>query len=173
MLMEEKLNYKQIIDAPLAVNRRGDSFEYHHDWAYFSQQGYPPETLTVGIMIDATTPQNGPMRMIPGSHRRDWPLRIEGPPLIEAGAVDDSQGVDILGDAGDVVIFHSKLVHASADNTTDAPRRLMLYSYHPSWHQAEPDQRNRGDRARGQAHEARYQELLRAGYVPRFTAPED
>jgi ectoine hydroxylase-related dioxygenase (phytanoyl-CoA dioxygenase family) len=173
IVMEEKLNYKQLIDAPLAVRRTGDSFEYHHDWAYFSQQGYPQETLTVGIMVDATTPQNGPMRMIPGSHHRDWPLRGDGPPLVEDGAVDDSQGVDILGEAGDVVIFHSKLVHASADNGTDRPRRLMLYSYYPSWHEAEPDQRNRRERGLAQAHEARYAELLRAGYAPVFSAPPD
>lgn len=171
IVMEEKLNYKQLIDAPLHAERHGDSFEYHHDHAYYSQQGYPPETLTVGIMIDDTTAANGPMRMIPGSHLRQWPLRTEGPPLIVEAAVDDSLGVDILGGAGDVVIFDSRLVHASADNTTDRPRRLMLYSYYPAWHQAEPDERNRHNRARGREHEARYQRVLDAGYRPVFTAP--
>ena len=171
VVMEEKLNYKQLIDAPLRASRAGDSFEYHHDFAYFSQQGYPPETLTVGIMVDDTTAANGPMRMIPGSHTREWPLRTEGSPLVVAGAVDDSQGVDILGAAGDVVVFDSRLVHASADNTTDRPRRLMLYSYYPAWHEAEPDARNRRDRANGRAFEARYAALLAEGRTAPFTLP--
>ncbi|MHB8718501.1 MAG: phytanoyl-CoA dioxygenase family protein [Candidatus Dormibacteria bacterium] len=169
IVMEEKLNYKQLIDVPLRAGRDGDNFEYHHDHAYFRQQGYPEETLTVGIMVDGTMPQNGPMRMIPGSHTREWPLLSDGPPLIVPGSVDDSQGVDILGEAGDVVVFHSRLVHASADNTTDRPRRLMLYSYYPSWHAAEPDQRNRSDRARAQAFEARYASLLAEGCDAPFT----
>lgn len=171
VLMEEKLNYKQLIDAPLAVERAGDSFEYHHDHAYFAHQGYPVETLTVGIMIDPTTPENGPMRMIPGSHKREWPLR-DGNPLVAEGAVDDSEGVDILGGAGDVLIFDSRLVHASADNTTDRPRRLVLFSYYPAWHRAEPDQRNRRERGWGQAHEARYREAVEGGWEPQFIAPE-
>ena len=173
IVMEEKLNYKQLIDAPLRAGRTGDSFEYHHDHAYFAQQGYPAETLTVGIMVDDTTAANGPMRMIPGSHLQQWPLRADGPPLIVDGAVDDSLGVDVLGAAGDVVIFDSRLVHTSADNTTDRPRRLMLYSYYPAWHHAEPDERNRRDRARGMEHEGRYQQILDAGYQPVFTAPPD
>jgi ectoine hydroxylase-related dioxygenase (phytanoyl-CoA dioxygenase family) len=171
IVMEEKLNYKQLVDAPLDADRDGDSFEYHHDHAYFAQQGYPADTLTVGIMVDQITPENGPMRMIPGSHLRDWPLRRDGPPLIVAGAVDDSAGVDILGDAGDVVVFNSRLVHASRDNTTTRPRRLMLYSYYPAWHAAEPDQRNRRDRARAQAHEARYRALLESDRPAAVSGP--
>lgn len=161
VLIEEKLNYKQLIDAPLPCERAGDSFDYHHDHAYFAQQGYPAETLTVGIMVDANTVENGALRVLPGSQRREWRLH-EGNPLLDE-AVDETAAVDVVGEPGDAVVFTSRLVHASPDNRTEAPRRLLLLSYHPAWHGAEPDVRNRPLRERATAHEARAAALAAAG----------
>ncbi len=51
VLMEEKLNYKQLLHqevdlAPFNTIGTEDSFPLHHDWGYYRQQGYPTETLS-------------------------------------------------------------------------------------------------------------------------------
>lgn len=165
---EEKLNYKQALPGDLAIPaaREGDAFDLHHDWAYFDQNGYPRESLSVALAIDAATAENGCMRVLPGSHTRDWPLRSDGPPLLVAGAVRDDALVDLPQPAGSALVFHSGLVHGSGDNASHAPRRLLILSYHPAWHVTEPDRRNRPLRVAGQAHEARYQALREQGYEP-------
>jgi ectoine hydroxylase-related dioxygenase (phytanoyl-CoA dioxygenase family) len=169
---EEKMNYKQTLpgDLPLDAGREGDAFDLHHDWAYFDHNGYPRESLSVALAIDDATPENGCLRVLPGSQTREWPLRTDGPPLLVAGAVDDGELIDTPQPAGSALIFHSGLVHGSGDNATDAPRRLLILSYHPAWHVTEPDRRNRPLRIAGQAHEQRYERMLVEGHMPTFSA---
>lgn len=172
--MEEKLNYKQLIpgDVPIAAERDGDSFDLHCDWSYFDHHGYPRESLSVALAVDDATLDNGCMRVLPGSHTRDWPIRAPYNPLLVEGAVAAADLLDVPQPAGSALIFHSGLVHGSGDNRTALPRRLLIFSYHPEWHATEPDRRNRELRELAQAHEARYQAMLDAGFAPTFsTAP--
>jgi hypothetical protein len=48
----------------------------------------------------------------------------------------------------------------------------MIYSHHPSWFAIESDKRNGPTRARGQAHEQKYRDLVASGaYTDQWTAP--
>ena len=166
VLMEEKLNYKQLItDAPgVEAGDEGESFPFHTDLAFFVLDGYPSETLSSALSIDETTPDNGPLRVLPGSHHRlDWPYEEGWPPRIREDAIPMSDVVDVIAPAGSVMLFHSALIHASSENTTDGPRRIMIYSHYPETHDIEADARNKALREAGRAHEARYDELVAAG----------
>jgi ectoine hydroxylase-related dioxygenase (phytanoyl-CoA dioxygenase family) len=166
LLMEEKLNYKEALAHPVDLPCRpdDDAFPFHHDWGYYQAQGYPKETLSSAVSIDESTPDNGPIRVVPGSHRREWPLNHEGKgPEIAEGVFGAADAQDVLAPAGSVMLFHSALVHHSGPNQTAAPRRIMIYSHYPSWHLAEPDARNRNGRRRGQEHERRYRDAVEAG----------
>jgi hypothetical protein len=171
--MEEKLNYKQLLpgDLPIAAAREGDSFDLHRDWSYFEHNGYPRESLSVALAVDGTIIANGCMRVLPGSHLRDWPIQAPHNPVLPQGIVDDADMLDVPQPAGSALIFHSGLLHDSRDNRTALPRRLLIFSYHPAWHVTEPDKRNRHLRDVAQAHEARYESMLRSGYAPTFAAP--
>src|SRR5262249_32838937 len=84
ILMEEKLNYKQRARCPqflerIEVPEGDDRFFLHHDWGYYRQQGYPKETLSSAITIDDVTHEKGPLRVIPGTHKKDWPLKDPDP----------------------------------------------------------------------------------------------
>jgi hypothetical protein len=151
--------------AALPIRQWAPEFDFHTDLHYFALDGYPESTLSSAIAIDACTPENGPLRFVPGSHRRlDWPLAGGWPPVLAPGLFDEAEQVELLCPAGTVVVFHGRVAHASSPNKTDQPRRLLIYSHYPSTHDVEPDARNRGLRARSQEFEARYAERLADGY---------
>lgn len=168
ILMEEKLNYKQVLPHPpaIAASDEGEAFPYHTDLAYYALDGYPRETLSSALFIDETTSENGPLKVLPGSHLRDWPIQYEWPPLVKEGAVPEGEVMEVLAPPGSVLVFHSALVHSSSENRTDSPRRLMIFSHYPATHNIDEDKRNRSLRERSQEHESRYLQLLDSG---RFT----
>ena len=171
LLLEEKLNGKERLGVDLSslgLREWAPEFPWHTDMHYFYFEGYPDATLSSAIALDDCTVENGALRFVPGSHlKHDWPVRTEWPPDLAEGAVDDSLGVPLTCPAGTVVIFHSRVVHASSPNRTNKPRRLIIYSHFPSTHEVEPDARNQGLRAAGREHESEYAEVLaRGGYSP-------
>jgi ectoine hydroxylase-related dioxygenase (phytanoyl-CoA dioxygenase family) len=170
LLLEEKLNGKERLAADLdalGVRDWSPEFPFHTDLHYFVLDGYPETTLSSAIALDDCTPDNGPLRFVPGSHTRpDWPLAGGWPPVLADGLFSEDEQVPLICPAGTVVIFHSRIAHASSANNTEHPRRLLIYSHFPSTHEVEPDARNRDLRIAGQAHEQQYDEALRAGYQP-------
>jgi hypothetical protein len=171
LLLEEKLNGKERIrlePGELDISDWAPEFSFHTDMHYFAFDGYPETTMSSAIALDDCTPDNGPLRFVPGSHRKlDWPMAGGWPPVLAPGLFDDADQVPLLCPAGTVVLFHGRVAHASSPNNTDEPRRLLIYSHFPSTHDVDPDVRNRALRGRGQAHEERYVERLAAGYQPR------
>jgi ectoine hydroxylase-related dioxygenase (phytanoyl-CoA dioxygenase family) len=171
VLMEEKLNYKQLLHAPIDVVPFGtrefeDTFQLHHDWGYYRQQGYPGETLSSAVSIDASTLENGPLRVVPGSHTKEWPM-LNPDPQSGDGSVPEElfgqeQRVPCLAPPGSVMLFHARLLHDSCANLSGKPRRIMIYSHYPGYHQAEPDQRNKWGRHAAQKQEAQYREMKAA-----------
>lgn len=181
ILMEEKLNYKQVVDCPPLVEafpfRSGETcFPLHHDWGYYRVQGYPKDILSSAICLDACTPENGPLRIIPGTHTRDWPMKHpdagSGNGEVADGLFAEDERVDALAPAGSVLLFHSMLLHDSKPNTTDRPRRLMIYSHYPASARMPEDVRNRAGREAGQRVESAYREMVAHGeFKDVFEAP--
>jgi hypothetical protein len=172
LLLEEKLNGKELLAlsveqlGDLPVRPSSDAFPFHTDYHYFYLDGYPPETLSSAIAIDECTRENGALRVVPGSHLQEWPLASTWPPYLDEASFPEEDQVYLECPAGTVVLFHSKLAHASSPNLTTDPRRLLIYSHYPSTYAVEPDARNRPLREQSAAHEQRYAERLDAGYVP-------
>ena len=65
--------------------------------------------LTVRFHLDPMTPDNGPLEVLPGSHRTGKTLRIE--------ENADFAPCKILGDAGDLFVMRPLLAHASGTST--------------------------------------------------------
>jgi hypothetical protein len=172
LMLEEKLNGKELLAltaeelGTLPVRASSDGFPFHTDFHYFYLDGYPPETLSSAIAIDECTKANGALRVVPGSHLLDWPLASTWPPYLDEASFPSDAQVYLECPAGTVVVFHSKLAHASSPNTTADPRRLLIYSHYPSTHDVPPDARNRPLREQGRRHEQRYAEARADGYLP-------
>lgn len=176
VLMEEKLNYKQPLPEPVSgvpIRQLDDWFPVHNDWAYYRAQDYPQDILSSAVAIDACTPDNGPIRVWPGSHREHLEHeRIENGLQVKPGLVDFDGGQDVLLPAGSFVIFHALLIHNSRTNTSGRPRRLMIYSHYPQSANMGHDVRNGPSRLREAPYEHEYyRRRLRGEVQDRFEVP--
>jgi ectoine hydroxylase-related dioxygenase (phytanoyl-CoA dioxygenase family) len=111
----------------------GAPVEWHQDWAFYPHTN--DDLAAVGIMVDAATPENGAMMVIPGSHLGPV-YDHHGPDGRFCGAIDPaSAGLDVsgavplLGEAGSITVHHVRAVHGSATNFSGAERRFLLYQY--------------------------------------------
>ncbi len=180
VLMEEKLNYKQVVDLAgqdidLQPKRESDevldvAWQLHHDWGYYRYNGYPQSTMSSAIALDDCEGR-GPIRVLPGSHLLDVELADpkSGSGVVARGALGPNPELIPLNmTAGTVAFFHSMLVHDSEPNRSGQPRRMMIYSHYPKAHQPaeDPDRRNRPTREKAGPMEAEYQRMVEAGATP-------
>ena len=107
---------------------------WHQDIRYWSFQR--PELINTWIALGSERPENGCLQVIPGSHklildrsrlddelffRSDLPVNQ---PLI------DSKAYVSLG-PGDVLFFHSRLLHAASRNTTNESKYSAVFTFRP------------------------------------------
>jgi ectoine hydroxylase-related dioxygenase (phytanoyl-CoA dioxygenase family) len=116
----------------LKAPRYGSPVEWHQDWAFYPHTN--DDLLAVGVMLDDCTPDNGPLLVVPGSHR--GPVRDHHADGYFCGAIDPAaiegeiaHAVPLLGPAGSMSFHHVRLLHGSAQNVSDLPRALLLYEY--------------------------------------------
>jgi phytanoyl-CoA hydroxylase len=110
----------------------GAPVEWHQDWAFYPHTN--DDLAAVGIMMDDVDEANGPLMVIPGSHK--GPIFDHhangyfcGAMDPERGEVDFSEAVKLMGPAGSITVHHARTVHGSAMNTSGKPRRLLLHQY--------------------------------------------
>lgn len=110
----------------------GSPVEWHQDWA-----GYPhtnDDLLSVSIPLDDIEPENGPLLMMPGSHRGPVYSHHSGGVFCSAidperDPLDYDRAVPLTGKAGMVSLHHVRTIHGSALNTSNRSRRLLIYQY--------------------------------------------
>jgi len=108
----------------------GAAVEWHQDWAFYPYSN--DDVLAVGVMLDDMTPDNGPMLMLPGTHRgavhdHHTDGRFCGAIDPTAAALDLSAARPVLGRAGSISLHHVRLVHGSDLNRSGRDRRFLLY----------------------------------------------
>lgn len=80
--------------------------------------------LTLRIHLDAVTPQNAPLEIALGSHRRGY---IAEPQV--AQVIEESRVIACLAKPGDVWAYATPILHASRRSTTAASRRVLQVDY--------------------------------------------
>ena len=110
----------------------GAPVQWHQDWAFYPHTN--DDLAAVGVMLDDCDLENGPMLMIPGSHRGPIYDHHENGQFCgaidpRACGIDVSRAVPITGKAGSVSIHHVRIVHGSAANVSGNQRRLYLLMY--------------------------------------------
>jgi len=109
-------------------------FDWHQDYPAFPHTNF--ELLVVTVYLDDSTPDNGCLTVIPGSHRLGpLPHRFtfEGAPrteLVDRRVVADrSRWRRTPVAAGGIEVHHGNLLHSSEANLTDRPRSTLQLWY--------------------------------------------
>jgi phytanoyl-CoA hydroxylase len=108
----------------------GSAVEWHQDWAFYPHTN--DDLLAVGIAMDDMTLENGCLLVVPGSHRDPIYTHHQDGHFVGAVTVEipgADQAVPIEVKAGGISIHHVRLLHASAPNRSQRPRRLLLFQY--------------------------------------------
>jgi phytanoyl-CoA hydroxylase len=104
---------------------------WHQDWPYW----YGSHKISVWVALDDATPENGCLRVIPGSHHsaavhdgdnsdgKGFTHRID------AGSVDESLAVTGAIAAGGAIVFHDLTLHASHENKSGSERWVWIPTY--------------------------------------------
>jgi len=120
---------------------------WHFDWGFWdhplSREPVPAQVFLMYYLTD-TTPENGCLRVIPGSHLADNPLHdllahAHGQELTEARDLSRVEfqrrpdEVDVPVTAGDLLVGDSRILHASHPNASMARRTVITLWFHPGF----------------------------------------
>ena len=106
--------------------------KWHQDFAFTPHSN--DDIITALLMMDAVTDTNGPLEVVPGSHRgKIHSLWHDGK---FTGAVNDAvmenchgQAISCTGPAGSVCLMHTRLLHGSKPNLSNSSRTLFICVY--------------------------------------------
>ena len=105
---------------------------WHQDWAFYPHTN--DDLLAVGVMIEDCTDDNGPLMVVPGSHRGPVYDHHQEGCFVGGIRMDDvaaqlKHAVALTAPAGSISIHHVRTLHGSQSNRTDRARPLLLFSY--------------------------------------------
>ncbi len=107
---------------------------WHQDAYYFKYDRQPQ--VTVWVALSRATLENGCLWVLPGSHKRHEvfehvpdrrPESLQG--YQEIVSENTATEIPVTMEPGDVLFFHSYLMHRSTDNVADYRRSAMVYHY--------------------------------------------
>lgn len=116
----------------------GDVWQWHQDYGnWLEKDGMPePRAMNISVFLDEVFPFNGPLMLIPRSHRhgvleatRDdattsFPLYTQSHETVERLVAEGGLVVP-TGKPGSMLIFDGNLVHGSSGNITPYPRNIV------------------------------------------------
>jgi phytanoyl-CoA hydroxylase len=133
---------------------------WHQDGPYWLRLE-PKIAVTAWVALDDATPENGCMRVIPGTYRghvdlgqrlTDTPDLIQSRPYeLPPEVVDESRVVDILMRRGDDSFHDSYLIHGSEPNRSNRRRAALTIRYVPASTRIKDQPDRRQFLVRGQA----------------------
>ena len=121
-----KLNFK-------LPDKKGGAIGWHQDWAFYPHTN--DDLITVGIYLEKCDKNNGPLQVIPESHKKPI-LSHHGKDKNFIGMINNKKNkintkksVSLMGESGTVVFFHCRTIHGSGLNYKSNSRPLILFGY--------------------------------------------
>ncbi len=115
----------------------GQAVLWHQDGSYWPLE--PMEVVTLWLAIDPSLPENGCMRVIPGTQtvalqqmraRTDVSNVLNSE--IDPALVDESRAVDLVLQPGDVSVHQPNIIHGSNANNSPLRRAGLTIRYIPT-----------------------------------------
>ena len=121
-----KLNFKWFDET--------DTVKWHQDIQFFPHTNY--NVFTIGCYLADTHMDDGPLAVLPGSHRRElfdlygddgnWAGCLSDR---DASSLDMTKAVYLTGPAGSITIHNCRTLHYSPSSKSPQPRPLLLNCY--------------------------------------------
>jgi ectoine hydroxylase-related dioxygenase (phytanoyl-CoA dioxygenase family) len=115
----------------------GEAVLWHQDGSFWPLE--PMEVVTLWLSLDEVTPENGCMRVVPGTQHESLGEVISRKDVVnvlqasmDESLVDESQAVEINLSPGDVSVHHPNIFHGSHANTSPRWRRGLTIRYIPT-----------------------------------------
>ena len=124
----ESITYRRT--APQNPETTGPILNYHRDmFAEFPQDGvyHRPMLFNALSYLQDLTDENGPLRIIPGSHMKAMSLTDE------ERKQPHPDEVILYPKAGDIAVFHNAMIHAGTANYSNEYRYLFFLTMNHSW----------------------------------------
>jgi 2-aminoethylphosphonate dioxygenase len=103
-------------------------YQLHQD--YIGWPEFPETFVTVIVAIDSTEAANGATEVFPGYHRQGYLSPKDGEyHQLPLSTVEESTGVILELQPGDMAVFSGFTPHRSAPNASDSWRRQLYLSY--------------------------------------------
>ena len=108
----------------------GAAVEWHQDWAFYPHTN--DNVLALGLMLNDVDIDNGPLMVIPESHK--GPVLSHFNDGVFCGAIDPddsdfdmNKAVTLTGKARSMTIHHARTLHGSSPNNSDRDRLVLFY----------------------------------------------
>jgi phytanoyl-CoA hydroxylase len=105
---------------------------WHQDWPYWKGD----HKFSVWIALDDATPENGCLKVIPGSHLKEFVAHtgvakdgIGFDHRFREEDIDESEAISLSVEAGAAVFFHDLLIHSSHRNSSGKDRWALINTY--------------------------------------------
>ena len=118
----------------------GKRVPWHEDSAYWDTTVDPMEVVTIWLAVDPSIPENGCMRVIPGTHTNGYSEYdpVQNPEKhvfgteIRRSRFDETKAVDLVLKPNHCSIHHAKTMHGSNYNTSTMRRCGYTMRYFPT-----------------------------------------
>ena len=108
------------------------SVDWHQDFPFTPHTNC--DLVTALLMVDEVTEENGPLEVVPGTHKGPihslWHDGVFTAAMGKQEAAEmQAKAVKSFGPAGSVCLMHTRLAHGSAPNLSQHPRTLFIAVY--------------------------------------------
>ncbi len=126
------------------MGRVGEGYPWHTDFANWIndgvRRGSVDDMITVCVLLTESTPENGAMRVLPGSHRHGVGelffdtesvgyRSYNAPEAYVKKILAETPPVFVEGTPGDAVLFAPEIMHGSEENRSDRDRLYLMFIY--------------------------------------------
>ncbi len=106
--------------------------KWHQDFPFTPHTN--DDIVTALLMIDEVTLENGPLEVVPGSHKKEihglWHDGVfTGSVADDVAEASAPKAIRCIGPAGSVCLMHTRLLHGSTANLSEDPRTLFICVY--------------------------------------------
>ncbi|MGN6694208.1 MAG: phytanoyl-CoA dioxygenase family protein [Aquihabitans sp.] len=134
ILEEQLVEYQPFLISYLTKWPGEDSAHHlHQDWTYVDERRYRTMSFWIALDDASTSLDNGPVQVIPGSHRLVDAYR--GPAVtdwyVELGPQLSRHLVSVDVRAGEAIVLDNAVLHGSPPNRSAHPRRAMAAAVAP------------------------------------------